>query len=97
MAIAALSWGKAVPVIRQAGLTLPLVVYLGNIAFATVMSLAAGFWIPVLLGMVTGTLPALLLWKAGQTPVLRLTMPAVEVTPEAQKTALSTSVRVGTK
>lgn len=97
MAIATLAWGKAVPAIRQEGLTLPLVVYLGNIAFATVMSLAAGFWIPVLLGMVTGTLPAVLLWKAGQASVLRLSMPALEVTPETQKTALSTSVRVGTK
>lgn len=97
MAIASLFWGKAVPATRQDDLNFPLAVYLGNIVFATVMSLAAGFWVPVLLGMLTGTIPAILFWKAGQTPVLRLAMPTVEVTAEAQKAALSASVRVGTK
>jgi len=97
MAIASLFWGKTVPAVRQDGLNFPLVVYLGNIVFATVMSLAAGFWIPVLLGMLTGTIPAILFWKAGQTPVLRLSVPTVEMTAEAQKAALPTSVRVGTK
>lgn len=82
MTVAALVWGDRVPSVRQADLHLPLTVYLGNIAFATVMSLAAGFWIPVLLGMVTGTLPAILCWKAGQSPVLRLSVSSLSATAE---------------
>ena len=74
MTVAVLLWGDRVPSVRQGALNLPVVVYLSNIVFATVMSLAAGFWVPVLLGMVTGTLPAIWCWKAGQTPVLRLSV-----------------------
>ena len=46
-------------------LNLPLAIYLANFAFATVLSLAAGFYIPVLLGFVLGILPLLFLyWMA---------------------------------
>ncbi|MEO1146117.1 MAG: gamma-carotene 1'-hydroxylase CruF [Cyanobacteria bacterium J06638_22] len=97
MTVASVLWGKTVTAVRQADLHFPLVIYLGNIVFATVMSLAAGFWVPVLLGMLTGTIPAILFWKAGQMPVLRLTVPPVAQTAEAQKAKLSPSVQVGTK
>ncbi|MGG6297471.1 gamma-carotene 1'-hydroxylase CruF [Leptolyngbya sp. AN02str] len=69
MAIAAGFWRRRVPVVRGSQLNLPIVVYLGNIVFATVMSLGAGFWVPVLLGMVTGVFPAVVCWWAAQTPV----------------------------
>jgi putative membrane protein len=46
-------------------LNVPLLVYLGNFGFATVMSLAAGFSIPVLLGVALGVAPAVLLWFKG--------------------------------
>jgi len=97
MAVASLTWGDRVPAIRQHDLNLPLAIYLGNIAFATVMSLAAGFWVPVLLGMLTGTIPAILFWRAGQVSVLRMANSAVELAQETQKSKLSTSVSVGTK
>ena len=41
-------------------------VYLSNFAFAAVMSCAAGFWIPVLLGLVVGVAPAITLWWMAQ-------------------------------
>jgi putative membrane protein len=50
-------------------LTTPLAIYMGNFAFATVMSLAAGFWVPILLGILVGALPAWLLWQ-GSTATL---------------------------
>jgi putative membrane protein len=47
-------------------LTFPLIVYLGNFVFALVMSLAAGFYVPILLGTVTGAIPAMLCWRASK-------------------------------
>jgi putative membrane protein len=44
--------------------TVPFVVYTGNFAFALVMSLAAGFYVPIVMGLVTGLIPALLCWRA---------------------------------
>ncbi|MBD2576395.1 gamma-carotene 1'-hydroxylase CruF [Oscillatoria sp. FACHB-1406] len=58
MSVASLLWSKLnVPAFRD--LTFPLTVYLSNLAFATVMSLAFGFWVPVVLGMVVGVAPAI--------------------------------------
>lgn len=48
--------------LTRSQLNLPLTVYLGNFAFATVMSLAAGIWIPVVLGLLLGVAPAVTLW-----------------------------------
>lgn len=96
MSIASLIWGNRVPATRQGDLNLPLTIYLGNIVFATVMSLAAGYWIPVLLGMLTGTVPALLFWKAGQMPVLRLFSDTLGRMPAAPSMA-STSVPLSSK
>ncbi|TVQ08704.1 MAG: carotenoid biosynthesis protein [Leptolyngbya sp. DLM2.Bin27] len=55
---------KFSPELDQYQLTLPLVVYLANFGFALVMSLAAGFYVPILLGLLTGALPAVLCWRA---------------------------------
>ncbi|MGB3309105.1 MAG: gamma-carotene 1'-hydroxylase CruF [Nodosilinea sp.] len=55
---------KFSPELDQAQLTLPLVVYLSNFGFALVMSLAAGFYVPIALGILTGALPAVLCWRA---------------------------------
>ena len=65
MLVASLLW-KAKPLTLPAkDLKLPLAIYLANFAFATVLSLAAGFYIPVLLGIVLGVLPLMILyWMA---------------------------------
>ncbi len=55
---------KLSPELDQSQLTLPLVVYLANFGFALVMSLAAGFYVPIALGILTGALPAVLCWRA---------------------------------
>jgi uncharacterized membrane protein len=63
ISVAALLWRKQPLMLNRAELHLPLFVYLGNFVFAAVMSLAAGIWIPVLLGLLLGVAPALLCWQ----------------------------------
>ncbi|MGP1383782.1 MAG: gamma-carotene 1'-hydroxylase CruF [Thainema sp.] len=62
MTIAALLWRKRVFAFTQTQLTLPLVIYLSNFAFAMIMSLAGGIITPVLLGLVLGAVPAVVCW-----------------------------------
>ncbi|HIK39728.1 gamma-carotene 1'-hydroxylase CruF [Thermoleptolyngbya sp. M55_K2018_002] len=63
MTVAVLLWGRTVAKPQATQLNFPLTVYLGNFAFAMVMSLAFGFWIPVLLGILLGVIPAMLCWR----------------------------------
>ena len=65
MTVATLLWRAKPFSIPNNDLKLPLAIYLANFVFATVLSLAAGFYIPVLLGVVLGILPLLVLyWMA---------------------------------
>lgn len=65
MTVAALLWKNNPIKFERSQLNLPLAVYLSNFGFATVMSLAAGFSIPVLLGLVLGVTPAVAMWLKG--------------------------------
>ncbi|MFM7424701.1 MAG: gamma-carotene 1'-hydroxylase CruF [Elainella sp.] len=71
MTVAALIWRQP-PVLQPAQLNLPLVVYLGNFCFAAVMSIGAGFWVPLALGLLLGVLPAVLCWRWSQSTVPHL-------------------------
>jgi putative membrane protein len=62
MTVAAILWGNTPLKLERSQLSLPLVVYLSNITFAAGLSLAYGFWIPVLLGVTIGVIPILILW-----------------------------------
>ena len=65
MTVATLLWRAKLFSVPHNDLKLPLAIYLANFVFATVLSLAAGFYIPVLLGVVLGILPLLVLyWMA---------------------------------
>lgn len=66
MTVALLAWWqlKISPALSQQQLNLPLIIYLANFGFALVMSLAAGFYVPIAMGLVTGVAPALLCWRA---------------------------------
>ncbi len=57
MSVATLIWRLKPVNFNNVSLTIPVGVYLGNFAFAMVMSLGAGFYLPVLLGLLTGILP----------------------------------------
>ncbi|MGF1481569.1 MAG: gamma-carotene 1'-hydroxylase CruF [Cyanophyceae cyanobacterium] len=62
MGVAALLWQVKPIAIPRAELKLPLTIYLSNFAFAAVMSLAGGFYVPVILGTLIGVLPILVLY-----------------------------------
>ncbi|NJL81798.1 MAG: carotenoid biosynthesis protein [Chloroflexaceae bacterium] len=66
MAIATGLWQARPLVLPQNQLVFPLVVYLSNFAFAAVMSLGSGFYIPVLLGLGLGIAPMLILFGLSQ-------------------------------
>jgi uncharacterized membrane protein len=78
MTVAAILWRKQVMRPQPQQLNLPLVVYLGNFVFAMVMSLAAGFWIPVLLGIALGVVPAIGCWWWGRGAIAPLADGATE-------------------
>ncbi|MDB9445220.1 gamma-carotene 1'-hydroxylase CruF [Anabaena sp. CS-542/02] len=65
MTVSALLWKNNPIKFERSQLNVPLIVYLANFGFATVMSLAAGFSIPVVLGCFLGVGPALALWLKG--------------------------------
>ena len=62
MTVATLLWKIKPLTLPHGDLRLPLFIYLANFAFAMVLSLAAGFYIPVLLGIVLGVLPLIILY-----------------------------------
>lgn len=62
MTIATLLWQVKPLNLSRARLELPLAIYLSNFAFATILSLAAGIYLPVLLGIVLGIIPVLALY-----------------------------------
>lgn len=57
MTVATWLWQKKPFTLPNQDLKLPLAIYLANFTFATVLSLAAGFYVPVLLGIILGILP----------------------------------------
>jgi uncharacterized membrane protein len=84
MSVAALLWRGQPLRLTRSQLTFALVIYIGNFLFATVMSLGAGFWQPVLLGIVSGVLPAVLCWQRASVA------PETEV-PREETASLSTA------
>lgn len=72
MSVAALLWRNLSIKLERVQLSLPLTVYLSNFVFAAFLSCAAGFWIPVLLGLVVGVAPALALWSMVQPSSARV-------------------------
>ncbi len=88
MSVAAALWGKQAPALAPAQLNLPLVVYLGNFTFAAVMSIGAGFWIPLGLGLLLGVVPAVLCWRWAQAePTLLQAVPPIEADKSIERIA----------
>jgi uncharacterized membrane protein len=63
MTVATVLWMAKPLTLTQTRLGLPLAMYLSNFAFATVMSIAAGIYIPVVLGSIVGVLPAIVFYR----------------------------------
>lgn len=68
MTIATFIWRVKPLQWENISLTIPAVVYLGNFGFAMVMSIGAGFYIPIALGILSGIFPLIFfLWLASQS------------------------------
>lgn len=80
MGVAAVAWRHQPLAIAQESLNLPLVVYLGNFAFAMIMSMAAGFWVPIGLGILVGVVPAVLSWQQARS-LRKTTLPTGQKPP----------------
>ncbi|MFM7366131.1 MAG: gamma-carotene 1'-hydroxylase CruF [Cuspidothrix sp.] len=91
MIVAAFLWSKNPIKLEHYQVNVPLLVYLGNFGFATVMSLAFGFAIPVLLGVALGVVPAVWLWFKGSS------RPTTESMEAATKEVTSANVKVAFK
>jgi uncharacterized membrane protein len=63
MTVASLIWRLKPLTLPRTELGLPLAIYLNNFAFAMILSLAGGFYITVLLGVVLGILPLVVLYQ----------------------------------
>jgi len=63
MTVASIVGGKdSQPVLTRQQLIFPLAMYMGNFVFAMTLSLSAGIYIPVLLGLLLGMAPVVGLW-----------------------------------
>jgi uncharacterized membrane protein len=96
MSVTALLWRQGNVAVQKDQLHLPLTVYLGNFAFAMTMSLAAGIFIPVLLGILLGAIPAVVCWaiassRSNEPPLPPLDPPA-ELSVEVFSPAIVTPV-----
>jgi uncharacterized membrane protein len=67
MTVATFIWRLKPLTLPSKQLGLPLAVYLGNFAFATITSLAAGIYIPIGLGLLLGILPLVILYQMATT------------------------------
>ncbi len=63
MSAATLLWQAKPVTLPNSQLGLPLAIYLSNFAFAAIMSVAAGIYLPVLLGILLGLAPAVVLYR----------------------------------
>lgn len=61
--VGAMLWRKTPILLERNQLGFPLTIYLSNFGYAAGLSLAAGYWIPVSLGVIVGVIPALTLWQ----------------------------------
>jgi putative membrane protein len=80
MTVATLIWQVQPVKLPSQDLTLPFVMYLGNFGFATVMSIGAGIYPPIFLGLLTGILPLILLYNRAKAVASGQTVATSEVT-----------------
>lgn len=63
MSVATILWEIKPLTLPYGNLGLPLAIYLSNFAFATIMSIGAAIYPPIFLGILTGVIPILVLYK----------------------------------
>jgi putative membrane protein len=93
MSVAAVFWRKQQLVVERSQLGLPLAVYLSNFAFAAIMSIAAGIWVPIGLGLLLGVLPAIALWWMAKPASAEMVATAPSITTEISVASVKVAVK----
>ena len=103
MSVATIFWHKQPQILAKnemklaltrSQLTIALIMYVSNIAYAAVLSLGAGFTIPVLLSLLVGVTPVLIIYATAQPTQVVVTAPTATSLP----TEMSVEpVKVGAK
>ena len=91
MSAATLLWQAKPVTLPNSQLGLPLAIYLSNFAFAAVMSVAAGIYLPVLLGILLGLAPAVVLYR------MAMCVPLTGVTDQPGEVEQFATVEVSSK
>jgi uncharacterized membrane protein len=64
MLVSTILWGdRPLPVLTKQQLLFPVILYCGNFIFGLVLSLSAGIYPPIFLGLLLGLVPVLSLWR----------------------------------
>lgn len=87
MTTAHLFWGNQPLALTRGHLTFPFAVYFSNILFGVVLSLAAGIWIPVVIGTVFALIPCAVLY--GITPTATVSSMVTTETEEKQARSIA--------
>jgi putative membrane protein len=91
MGVAAFFWRKTPVQLSRSQLGVPLIVYLVNFAFGAVITISqldTRFWIPTIISIGLGVLPAVVLWQSAKPAVTEpyaLASPTVAVTPPVRQ------------
>jgi len=89
MTVASLLWTRSPLRLPNDQLGLPLAIYLGNLLFGAVLSLAEGMWVPVALTVVFAAVPAIALYVLAARPsAIALDEPATAAVSVASVGAL---------
>ncbi len=80
MTISTIIWNIKPVELTQVNLKLPLIVYVGNFGFAAIMSIGAGIYIPIGLGIILGLAPALILYAIANAKQQQLIREQLEKT-----------------
>jgi len=91
MSVAALLWRNTPIKLERSHLTVPIIIYLSNFAFAAGLSLGSGFVIPVSLGFVLGVIPAVALWL--RSSPTKANVPIAPVATEVSVASLKVAVK----
>ncbi len=90
MGVASLFWKKEILPISRTQLGVPLAIYMANIVFGAVLSLAAGMWAPVALTVLFAIVPVLVLYAA--VPVVPVSaVEAAELPGDASAAAVASA------
>jgi len=89
MTLATLLWRVKPLTLSEEQPGLPLAIYLSNFAFATLMSVGAAIYPPIILGLILGVLPALFFYRLARPESRSIAVERLQAVIERDKTDLA--------